>query len=70
MAEKVVGHHEITNKETKFYDNFKEYGYNRSIFMIGITGAGKSTFCNFLANEKRFEVSFGFASKHNKQVHV
>ena len=45
MAEKVVGHHEMTNKENKFFENFKEYtGYNRSIFMIGITGAGKSPF--------------------------
>ncbi|KAI6647370.1 hypothetical protein LOD99_12366 [Oopsacas minuta] len=31
--------------------------------MIGITGAGKSTFCNFLANETKFEVSCGFVSK-------
>ena len=64
MAEKVVEHHVITDKDKEFFDNFKEYtGYKRSIFMIGITGAGKSTFCNFLANENKFEVSSGFASK-------
>ena len=38
-------------------------GFRRSIFMIGITGAGKSTFCNFLANKKIFEEASGFASK-------
>ena len=56
--------HKLSESEQKFYDNFQEYkGYKRSIFMIGITGSGKSTFCNFLANEKLFEEGSGFISK-------
>ena len=49
----------------KYCQDFIGYltGHKRSIFMIGITGAGKSTFCNFLANEKIFEEGSGFASK-------
>ena len=54
---------EMTKKEKVFFENFQEYtGYKRSIFMIGITGAGKSTFCNFLANKKVFDEACGFAS--------
>ncbi|KAI6657923.1 hypothetical protein LOD99_15641 [Oopsacas minuta] len=54
----------LSKKEKEFYDKFQEYsGYKRSIFMIGITGAGKSTFCNFLANDKLFDEGCGFISK-------
>ena len=67
MAEKVVGHHEIKDKKKGLLENFQEYtGYKRSIFMIGITGAGKSTFCNFLANKKVFDEACGFASMTQK----
>ena len=54
----------LSESEKKFFDNFEEFtGYKRSIFMIGITGAGKSTFCNFLVNEKLFDEGCGFISK-------
>ena len=62
MAQKNPGI--MSDSNIEFYDNFKEFtGYKRSIFMVGITGAGKSTFGNFLANDKIFEEAFGFKSK-------
>ena len=61
MAEK---NSSMSESARKFYDNFTEFtGYKRSIFTVGITGAGKSTFCNFLANAKIFEEGFGLVSK-------
>ena len=53
----------LSAEEKKFYNEVKpETGYTRSIFMVGITGAGKSAFCNFLANEEVFEDGGGFMS--------
>ena len=53
----------LSAEEKKFYNEVKpETGYDRSIFMVGTTGAGKSAFCNFLANEEVFEDGGGFMS--------
>ena len=53
----------LTEEEKKFYNEVKpQTGYDLSIFMVGITGAGKSAFCNFLANEKVFVDGGGFMS--------
>ena len=61
MAQKVPS---MRANEMKYSDNLEEItGYKRSIFVVGITGGGKSAFCNFLANAKVFEESFGFVSK-------
>ena len=64
FPQKELNELKLSENDAKFYDNFEEFtGYKRSIFMIGITGAGKSTFCNFLANEKLFDEGCGFVSK-------
>ena len=69
MADKIPPKDLKEQNDAKFYDNFQEFtGYKRSIFMIGITGAGKSTFCNFLANEKLFDEGCGIFQKLRQQV--
>ena len=53
----------LSEEEKKFYNVVKpQTGYDLSIFMVGTTGAGKSAFCNFLANEEVFVDGGGFMS--------
>ena len=42
--------------ELEFYLNAETHHYDRSVLFIGITGQGKSSLCNFLMNEQKFQV--------------
>ncbi|KAI6645808.1 GTPase IMAP family member 7-like [Oopsacas minuta] len=55
--------HTLTEKERDFYATVKpETDYNRSIFIVGLSGAGKSQFCNFLTGKDTFKTGGGFMS--------
>ena len=41
--------------ELEFYLTAETHHYDRSVLFIGITGQGKSSLCNFLMNEQKFQ---------------
>ena len=43
-------------------------GYEYSLLVTGVTGSGKSTFCNFLCCSDAFEANCGFASVTSKSA--
>ena len=43
-------------------------GYEYSLLITGVTGSGKSTFCNFLCCSDAFEANCGFASVTSKSA--
>lgn len=43
-------------------------GYDYSLMVTGVTGSGKSTFCNFLCCSDAFEANCGFASVTSKSA--
>ena len=53
---KSIGDDELGKIEVEFYLNAETHSYDRSVLFIGITGQGKSSMCNFLINEEKFNI--------------
>ena len=54
--EKSIGDDKFNRIELEFYLTAETHLYDRSVLFIGITGQGKSSLCNFLMKEQKFEI--------------